>query len=150
MFSVSFPRLVVVVSVATGASTVVLSMALNVLAFSSRSPGLFATLVGLLLPLWVLALTLAGKWGFDRPERRAIGVAAYALAAFLLVVSLPHLAEGFDRITGGNRIESWALAIVTDLTQVVVKLVVIRIAKEAANEEPAGRPAARRKARKEG
>lgn len=136
MRSFSFPRLVVLASVATGASTVVLSMYLNVLAFSSRSPGAFATLVGLLLPLWVLALTLAGKWGFDRAERRTIGLAAYALAAFLLVVSLPHLAEGFDRITGGNRIESWALAIVTDLTQVVVKLVVIRVAKE--NEEKAG------------
>jgi hypothetical protein len=117
-------KLVTAVAIATATSTVLLSMTLNVWAFSDHLPGLFAWTVGALLPLWVLALTLAGKVMNDK-GKRTVGIGAYVLAGFLLIVSLPHLATGFDKITGGVWWESWSLALVTDLTQVVMKLVVI-------------------------
>lgn len=116
-------RIVIGISIATGASTVALSMTLNVWGFCANHPGLFGTVVGVLLPLWVLALTFIGHKAMHTDKR--LGVAAYGLAGFLLVVSIPHLAHGFDLITGGCWWESWSLAIVTDLCQVICKVVVI-------------------------
>ena len=55
---------------------------------------------------------------------------AYVLAAFLLLVSLPHLAYGFDRITGETWWSLWFPALVTDLTQVCDDMLVIAVAKE--------------------
>lgn len=96
-------RVMAIVAVATGRTAVALSMALNCSAFTEQFPGIFGWTVGLLLPLWVLALTLAGKWGSEKPERQVIGIGAYVLAGFLLLVSLPHMVERLAlRLFGGH------------------------------------------------
>lgn len=122
-------RVMLYVAVATGTSTVLISMALNVWAFSEQLPGMFAVLMGVCLPVWVLALTFAGEWACAKPATKLMGMGAYILAGFLLLVSLPHLAYGFDKITGGRWWESWSLAIVADATQVAMKMAVIALAK---------------------
>jgi hypothetical protein len=122
-------RLMGMTAIITAISTVVLSMTLNVWAFQESLPGPFGLCIGILVPLWILALTLAGKWGSETPGKKYLGMASYGLAIFLLIVSLPHLAHGFDRITQGRWWESWSLAIVADLTQVVMKLIVIALCK---------------------
>jgi predicted membrane channel-forming protein YqfA (hemolysin III family) len=122
-------RLMVLVAVLTSATTVSLSMLLNVWAFTRTLEGWFGVSVGILLPLWVLALTLAGKHATERPGLERLGYAAYALAGFLLVVSLPHLAAGYG-LLGLHWWEQWSLAIVTDLCQVLMKALVIAMLKD--------------------
>ena len=140
-------RLVAAVAVGTSATTVALSMVLNVWAFTAHLPGWFGTTVGVLLPLWVLALTLAGQHGTSKAEWKWIGYAAYGLAAFLLLVSMPHLAGGYGKL-GLAWWESWSLALVTDLTQVVMKVLVIALLKPA--PEPVAVPTARKRKRTKG
>lgn len=122
-------RLMGVTAVVTAVSTVVLSMTLNVWAFTEQYGSVFGTAIGVMLPLWILAATLAGKWGCSKKETWWLGVAGYVLAAFMLVVSLPHLAHGFDNITKGHWWESWSLAIVADLMQIIMKMILIKITK---------------------
>jgi hypothetical protein len=62
---------------------------------------------------------------WDAHKRLAVG--AFALAVFALAVSLPHLAEGYHRLAL-EWWECWCLASVTDLTQVVAKLLVLAFA----------------------
>jgi len=121
-------KVMVLVAVLTGATTVALSMVLNVWAFTAQLGGWFGTTVGVLLPAWVLALTLAGQHGTGKPGTAKIGWAAFGLAGFLLLVSMPHLAGGYGKL-GLAWWESWSLALVTDLTQVVMKVLVIALVK---------------------
>src|SRR5205085_12245490 len=99
-------RLAVGVAVGTAMTTVVLSMVLNSWAFTATLDGWFGHAVGILLPCWVLALTYMGHhlW----PIERKLGIAAYALAGFALVVSMPHLAEGYG-LLGLHWWECWSL-----------------------------------------
>jgi hypothetical protein len=121
-------KLAVAVAVGTAITTVILSMILNSWAFTQTLEGFFGLSVGTLLPLWVLALTYMGHYLW--PIDRKLGGAAYALAGFALVVSMPHLAEGYGRL-GLHWWECWSLAIVTDTAQVLAKLLVITVADRA-------------------
>ncbi len=121
-------KVMVMVAVLTGVTTVALSMVLNVWAFTATLSGWFGTTVGVLLPLWVLALTLAGQHATSKPGKENICYAAYGLAEFLLLVSMPHLAVGYGKL-GLAWWESWSLALVTDLTQVIMKALVIALVK---------------------
>jgi hypothetical protein len=117
-------RVAVVVAVAASVSTVVVSMVLNVAAFTATQGGWFGTALGVLLPLWVLALTFQG---FHTRKRQVwVSVGCYVLAGFALVVSLPHLAHGFGAL-GLHEYEAWSLALVTDLLQVLMKLSLVNM-----------------------
>lgn len=124
----------VTIGICAGAalSTVVVSMILNVRAFTGRldMPDPVATSVGIAIPIWVLVLTfiahrfkgtVATVKGWDVP---VISIGAYLLAAFALIVSLPHLAAGFSA-WHLRPYEAWSLAIVTDLLQVIAKAGII-------------------------
>jgi hypothetical protein len=116
-------RAATVVALVAASTTVIFSMILNVAAFTSEGDGWFGISLGIALPLWVLAATFVGHHlHIDR--RLACG--AYALAGFMLLVSLPHLAHGYEAL-GLAWWEGWSLAIVTDLTQVVMKMAIIRM-----------------------
>jgi hypothetical protein len=104
-------------------------MVLNVWAFTRTTPGAFGHLVGLALPLWVLALTFLGEHQLGKC--RPCALAAFVLAGFLLAVSLPHIASGYATL-GLHAYEGWSLAVVTDLLQVVAKVAVIRIVRRGA------------------
>jgi hypothetical protein len=119
----------VLVALATASTTVVLSMVLNSWAFTQAVNTWFGHTLGVLLPLWVLANVYMGHrmWPLDR----RIGGASYALAGFALLVSMPHLAAGYATL-GLAWWECWSLALVTDLTQVVSKLLVIAVANQTA------------------
>ena len=121
-------KLAVGVAVGTAVTTVILSMILNSWAFTQTLDGFFGLSVGILLPLWVLALTYMGHYLW--PIDRKLGGAAYALAGFALVVSMPHLADGYGML-GLHWWECWSLAIVTDTAQVLAKLLVITVADRA-------------------
>ena len=114
----------IVVALGTAATTVGLSMVLNSWAFTTVLNSWFGHVLGVLLPMWVLALTYMGHslW----PVERRLSIASYALAGFALVVSMPHLAAGYERL-GLHWWECWSLAFVTDLAQVVAKLLVIAL-----------------------
>src|ERR1051325_8288143 len=114
-------KLAVAVAVGTAMTTVVLSMVLNSWAFTQTLDGWFGHAVGILLPLWILALTFMGHRLWHEPTARYLATGCYILAGFALVVSLPHLAWGYG-LLGLNTWECWSLAIVTDLTQVAGKL----------------------------
>lgn len=133
-------KVMVLVAVMTGVTTVALSMVLNVWAFTVTLGGWFGTTVGVLLPLWVLALTLAGQHATSRTGKEKIGYAAYGLAGFLLLVSMPHLATGYGKL-GLAWCESWSLALLTDLTQVIM----IALTKPAEVATAARRPRRRRR-----
>jgi hypothetical protein len=64
-------------------------------------------------------------WTLERP----LAIASYGLAGFALLVSMPHLAHRYARL-GLAWWEAWSLAMVTDLTQVVAKMLVIRLTQE--------------------
>lgn len=141
-------RFAVVLAVAVAISTVALSMVLNSWAFTKVLNGWFGYTAGVLLPLWVLALTYIGHWFWQRGFKPYAG-AAFTLAGFLLVVSMPHLSSGYG-LLGLHPYECWALAVVTDVTQVVAKLQIIAIVDRKANAKPAKaavRSTSRRKAR---
>jgi hypothetical protein len=125
----------VVVAVATASTTVLLSMVLNAWAFTADLGSWLGYAVGVLVPLWILALTYMGHraWGVERK----LAYASYSLAGFALVVSLPHLAHGFTAWLGTHWWEAWSLAVVTDLTQVVAKMLVIRLVHKAQAPAPA-------------
>jgi len=59
-------------------------------------------------------------------SERRLSVASYALAGFALLVPIPHLVAGYGR-PGLVWWEQWSLALVTDLAQVVAKLLVITL-----------------------
>src|SRR5436190_1165116 len=81
------------------------------------------------------------------PIERKLGIAAYALAGFALVVSMPHLADGYG-LLGLHWWECWSLAIVTDTAQVLAKLLVITTADRSKAEQchvkQAAKPAVKR------
>ncbi len=111
------------VAIATATTTVLLSMVLNSWAFTQLLDTWFGHVLGVLLPLWILALTFMGHRLWTTGDRR-LASAAFGLAGFALLVSMPHLANGYARL-GLSWWECWSLALVTDLTQVVSKLLVI-------------------------
>jgi hypothetical protein len=121
----------VVVALVTAATTVGLSMVLNSWAFTATLDSWFGHTVGVLLPLWVLALTYQGHRFWHEPTTRKLAYGCFTLAGFALVVSLPHLANGY-RLLGLDAWECWSLALVTDLTQVACKLGVIALVDKAA------------------
>lgn len=110
------------VAMGAATTTVLFSMVLNVRAFTEHTDDVwFGTALGVMVPLWVLCATYLGKHSKDVFVRRF----AYTLAGFMLLVSLPHLAAGYAKL-GLQPYEGWALAIVTDLTQVMCKLVIVK------------------------
>lgn len=112
------------VAVGSAVSTVALSMVLNTWAFTAVHGGWFGTALGVLLPLWVLALTYQA---FHMRKRQVwVSVGCYVLAGFALVVSLPHLAHGYASL-GLHEYEGWSLALVTDLLQVLMKLSLVKM-----------------------
>lgn len=113
-----------VVAIGAAITTVLFSMILNVAAFTASGTYLFGFCLGVALPLWVLAATFIGQRMHKDNIRLSMG--AYGLAVFMLMVSLPHLANGFGEL-GLQWWEGWALAIVTDLMQIVMKLSIIAI-----------------------
>jgi hypothetical protein len=119
-------KLTIAVACVAAASTVLVSMCLNVWAFTHEIGSGLGVAVGLMLPLWVLAATYLGQRMHVRGYKVAM-VGAYGLADFMLTVSLPHLAHGY--VTVVPAWEGWCLAVVTDLLQVVCKLTVIRVVK---------------------
>lgn len=117
-------RVAVAVACASAVSTVALSMCLNTWAFTAVHGGWFGTALGVLLPLWVLALTYQA---FHMRRRQLwVSVGCYVLAGFALVVSLPHLAHGYASL-GLHEYEGWSLALVTDLLQVLMKLSLVKM-----------------------
>jgi predicted membrane channel-forming protein YqfA (hemolysin III family) len=117
-------RVAVGVAVAASVSTVALSMVLNTWAFTAVHGGWFGTALGVLLPLWVLALTYQA---FHMRRRQPwVSAGCYVLAGFALVVSLPHLANGYASL-GLHEYEGWSLALVTDLLQVLMKLSLVKM-----------------------
>jgi hypothetical protein len=120
-------RLAVAVAVGTALTTVVISMVLNTWAFTATLDGWFGHAVGILLPCWVLALTFMGHRAMHLEGCKSLSIGCYTLAGFALVVSMPHLAAGYGQL-GLSGWECWSLAIVTDLTQVAGKLLVITVA----------------------
>jgi hypothetical protein len=58
----------------------------------------------------------------DRALYLAAAICPWALAILLLMVSMPHLASGFQTITGSGTLACWCLAISLDLAQIVAKL----------------------------
>lgn len=117
-------KLATYIAITAAATTVVFSMILNVNAFTAVTGGVFGVALGIALPLWVLAATYIGNHMHDRSK--GIAVFAYTLAGFMLLVSMPHLASGYTAL-GLTWWEGWALAIVTDLTQVVMKMAIIKM-----------------------
>ena len=117
-------KLATAVALLAAGTTVVFSMILNVSAFTATTGGAFGLALGIALPLWVLAATYIGNHMHD--TSKGIAVFAYTLAGFMLLVSLPHLAHGYSAL-GLTWWEGWALAIVTDLTQVVMKMAIIKM-----------------------
>ena len=94
-------RVLRAVAVVTGLTTVVLSMVLNSWAFTSTLDSWFGHTVGILLPMWVLALTFMGHRLWQEPSSRSLAGGCYGLAGFALIVSMPHLAHGYEqRATG--------------------------------------------------
>lgn len=145
MTMVKNDRFTVAVAVSIAMTTVVLSMVLNSWAFTAKTPGYFGIVVGVLLPVWTLALVYMGHSLY--PSQRTLGIAAYSLAGFALLVSLPHLASGYATITP-NWWEGWALAAVTDLTQVVSKLLIVHLAStKVATKQATAKPTAKRSAK---
>jgi hypothetical protein len=64
------------------------------------------------------------RW-LPRPDRAlylAAAICPWALAILLLMVSMPHLASGFQTITGSGPLAGWLLAIAIDSAQVTAKL----------------------------
>jgi|AP95_1055475.scaffolds.fasta_scaffold140114_1 hypothetical protein len=120
-------RMTIGVACVAATSTVLLSMHMNVMAFTKTSGSLWAIGVGIALPLWILALTYIGVHMQGRNKYAMYG--AYALAAFALAVSLPHLVGGFSG-WGLAPYEAWSLAVVTDLLQVIAKLSIITMLKK--------------------
>ncbi len=114
----------VAVALTTATSTVALSMVLNSWAFTALLDSWFGHVLGVLLPLWVLALTFMGHRFWKTQQAFAVG--CYSLAGFALLVSMPHLAAGYGKL-GLHWWETWSLALVTDLTQVLCKLLVITL-----------------------
>lgn len=115
-------RLTIIVAASAAASTVITSMVLNVWAFTRACGSSLGVAAGVMVPLWVLSLTYCGQRAHRSPY---LAGSCYALAGFLLVVSLHHLADGYSTIVPVW--EGWALAVVTDLLQVASKIVIIRI-----------------------
>ena len=115
-------RLTFWVAVVTALSTTLLSMWLNVVALTTQ-PGwvVVGTIVGVLIPLWVLSTTYLGGQANIWWKRAG----CFGLAGFALIVSLPHLAAGFNAM-GLQSYEAWSLAIVADLTQVFSKTFLLR------------------------
>jgi hypothetical protein len=104
--------------------------------------------VGILLPVWVLSLTYMRHhlW----PFKRKLGIAAYAFAGFALVMSMPHLAEGYG-LLGLHWWECWALAIVTETAQELELLVITTADRSEAwqrNVMQAAMPAVKRQRKK--
>lgn len=127
-------KLAVGVAVGTAMTTVVLSMVLNSWAFTATLDGWFGHAVGILLPCWVLALTYMGHRAMHLERCKPLSIGCYTLAGFALVVSMPHLAAGYGQL-GLSGWECWSLAIVTDLTQVAGKLLVITLADRSDTEQ---------------
>lgn len=125
-------RLAVGVAVVSAVSTVALSMVLNAWAFTAAGWSWFGLALGVLLPLWVLALTFQGHHMGGRSPWVSVG--CYLLAGFALVVSLPHLAHGYASL-GLHPYEGWSLAVVTDLLQVAMKLSLVRMARKEQPQE---------------
>jgi hypothetical protein len=116
----------VVVAVLTACTTVVLSMILNAWAFGDHVGwNWFGISLGILVPAWVLANVYMGHSLLERQPWLAL--AAFALAVFALLVSIPHLVAGYARL-GLEWWQTWSLAAVTDLTQVMGKLLVLTYA----------------------
>ena len=114
-------------------STVVLSMAMNVEAFTKTTDNVWARGVGIALPLWVLAMTFIAAHMHGRNWWAMVG--AYGLAGFALIVSMPHLVAGFQA-WGLHGYEAWSLAIVTDLLQVIAKVAIITMVQGKVVERP--------------
>lgn len=66
----------------------------------------------------------ATRW-LPRPDRAlylAAAICPWGLAILLLMVSMPHLATGFQTITGSGPLAGWLLAVAIDSAQVTAKL----------------------------
>ncbi len=66
----------------------------------------------------------AKRW-MPRPDRAlylAAAICPWGLAILLLMVSLPHIASGFQTITGSGPLAGWLLALAIDCGQVASKI----------------------------
>lgn len=115
-------KVAVAIAGLAAASTVLLSMAMNVQAFTKTVDSVWAAGVGVALPLWVLAMTFIAAHMQGRNWWAMVG--AYGLAGFALIVSMPHLVTGFEG-WGLAAYEAWSLAVVADLLQVIAKVAII-------------------------
>ena len=86
---------------AAAAPTVVFSMILNIRAFTQTTDTLFGTALGIMVPLWILAATFIGQ---HLRSTKPVSRFAYALAVFMLIVSLPHLALKQAKAGDANRL----------------------------------------------
>ncbi len=76
------------------------------------------------------------RW-VPRPDRAlylAAALCPWGLAILLLMVSMPHLASGFQNITGSGPLAGWLLAIAIDCAQVIAKLQVTMAKRYAITE----------------
>lgn len=64
-------------------------------------------------------------------KNKAIGIALFLLAASVLSVSLPHLAQGMQETLGVGDYPSIALAILFDLSQIAAEAYLLMLAKDA-------------------
>ena len=109
------------IAVGVACMTVLLSAWFNIEAFNAGGFNIKGTVVGLYLPIIILALTYVGH---ATKDSLWIMGGSYGLAIFALIVSMPHLAHGYEAM-GLRPHEAWAMAVVTDLTQVVMKAHII-------------------------
>lgn len=80
--------------------------------------------------------------GKDKPKgmplrQKVIGAGFFALAAAVLSVSLPHLAEGMQATLGVGWFAAAALAILFDLSQVAAEAFLLLVAKDVSEKRVA-------------
>lgn len=126
-------RRTVKIAVVTAVTTVLLSMVFNASALTAgKATGslwwFVGLCVGILIPLWILALTYAGQHVSEKNKRLAW--ACYALTIVALIVSLPHLCHGYAALGLSFWFEAVPLALVTDCLQILMKLVILSLVKK--------------------
>ena len=125
------PNVVITVAVVAAMTTVVLSAWFNVEGMCPSGTTAKGVVVGVLLPFWVLVGTYVGhSMDWVRVGRVPwLAWMGYAVAGAALIVSLPHIAHGFESL-GLSPWEAWPLAFICDGLQVVMKLTIIQIVEE--------------------
>ena len=88
------------------------SVALSVATFNRVRAGLSVT-----VPSWAAAFGWLGG-AFVLHHNTVLAVWAYGLVALIYAVSLPHVVDGLQRITGGRRRDAVCLGIVADASMV--------------------------------